>query len=36
MGILGITDPTPKDDSIEEYEHFECVPITDTNLYDSE
>ena len=36
MGILGITDPTPEDKSIEEYEHFEYVAITDTNLNDSE
>ena len=35
MDILRNTDPIPKHDSIDEYEHFEYEPITGTNLNNS-
>ena len=35
MDIYRITDPIPKDASIDEYEHFEYEPMTGTNLNNS-
>ena len=33
--ILRITDPIPRDNSIDKYEYFECEPVVGTNLNNS-
>ena len=33
--IFKITEPIPKDTSIDKYEYFECEPVAGTNLNNS-